>query len=150
MSPLPSHRELEKDFTIQDFPALASLGLGGEDLRMLTQQGFLSREIRRDKTYFKLRFRRDGHQRVKYVSARQAPAVRAELTELQRAVQITRNLDAATRDAQQILRQTKRQLQPVLATRGLAFHGLAVRRRRGPKTEPIVIHHQPHEVVYEI
>jgi hypothetical protein len=40
MSPLPSHRELEKDFTIQDFPALASLGLGGEDLRMLTQQGF--------------------------------------------------------------------------------------------------------------
>jgi hypothetical protein len=133
MSPLPPRTAPDEEFRNQDFPALARLQLGDEDLRILTYQGFLSRETRRGKDYFKLRFRRDGNQHVKYVSAGQAAAVHVELEELQGAIRLKRNLAAATRAARQALRQTKRNLQPVLTTCGLAFHGLAIRRRRGPK-----------------
>jgi hypothetical protein len=133
MSILPSIMGPAAGFRIQDFPALASLRLGDEDLRILTQQGFLSREIRRGKAYFKLRFRRGRHQHVKYVGAGQITAVRAELNKLQAAACLKRKLAAVTRDAQQTLRQTKRNLQPVLESHGFAFHGLAIRRRRRNK-----------------
>ena len=59
----------DEDFGLEDFPALASLRLGHDDLRILVQQGFLSHEIRGGNAYFKLRFRRDGKQCVKYVGA---------------------------------------------------------------------------------
>src|SRR5436190_12381293 len=67
MSILPSVTGPAAGFRIQDFPVLASMRLGDEDLRILTQQGFLNREARRGTGYFKLRFRRGGKQCVKYV-----------------------------------------------------------------------------------
>jgi hypothetical protein len=133
MSPLPSRLGPGEDFQIQDYPALAGLRLGDEDLRTLTQQGFVSREARRGHEYFKLRFRRAGKQCVKYVNVCQVSAVRVELDKLQAATRLKRKLAAATRDAQQVLHQTKRDLQPVLESHGFGFHGLAIRRHRGPK-----------------
>ena len=49
------------------FPALAKLNLTGADLDELARQGFLSVEHRRDRTYYKLRFRRGRRQVVRYV-----------------------------------------------------------------------------------
>jgi hypothetical protein len=134
MSPLLPRTAPEHESRIQDYPALAGLQLSNVDLQRLTQQGFVSRETRRGNACFKLRFRRDGNQHVKYLSAGQAAAVRAELAELQGATRFKQNLAAATRAARQVLCQSKRNLQPVLATRGWAFHGLAIRRprRRNP------------------
>ena len=133
MSLLLPHIDPGEEFRIQDFPALASLRLGDEDLRVLAHQGFLSRETRRGRATFKLRFRRGGHQHVKYVAAHDATAVRAELNKVQAGTRLKRELAAVTRDAHQILRQTKRNLQPILESHGFAFHGLAIRRRRRNK-----------------
>src|SRR4051812_22493167 len=143
MSILPSVMGPAAGYRIQDFPALASLRLGDEDLRILTQQGFLSREIRRGQAFFKLRFRRGGgKQCVKYVGGGQVTAVRAELNKLQADARLKRKLAAVTRDAQQTLRQIKRNLQPVLESHGFAFHGLAIRRRRRSNPNQLKPDHQ--------
>ena len=128
MLPVQSHLQPGEEIRIQDFPALASLQLGDEDLRILAQQGFLSRETRRGQTIFKLRFRCGGRQHVKYVSAHQVTVVQAELNIVQAGARSKRKLATATRHAQQLLRQTKRNLEPILESNGLAFHGLAIRR----------------------
>jgi hypothetical protein len=93
----------------------------------------VSREARHGREYFKLRFRRAGKQCVRYVNFCQVSAVRVELDQLQAPTRLKRKLAVATRDAQQVLRQTKRNLQPLLESHGFGFHGLAIRRRRRSK-----------------
>jgi hypothetical protein len=133
MSSFPSTVESAEALRIEDFPALASLQLGDEDLSMLARQGFLNREVRRGHEVFKLRFRRDAKQCIKYVSVSQVAAVRVELDKLQSITRLKRKLAAVTREAKRVLRQTKPSLQPILESHGLAFHGLAIRRRHGQK-----------------
>jgi len=112
---------------------LASLKLTEEDLMMLTRQGFISCETRPGRTpRFKLRFRREGKQVVRYIGcdAGQAKSLREELAELQMRRKAERRLSAVTRQARHVLRQAKRKLEPTFHEHGLAFHGLTVRRPR--------------------
>ena len=80
---------------------------------------------------FKLRFRRDRKQVVRYVgNAKSADAVRSELSALQAEVRVTRELKAIARIAGKMLRDAKTELKPILECHGFKFHGLSVRRAR--------------------
>jgi hypothetical protein len=83
---------------------------------------------------FKLRFRRGGRQVVRYVRPGDVETVRAELSELQAARQLTKELNEATRLAREALRNTKIQLEPLVNELGFRFHGRAIRRPRKQKT----------------
>lgn len=113
------------------FPGLKELELAGDELRALETQGFVSAEKRRGRMYYKLRFRVDGKQRVRYLGGIQAAqAVEAELKVLQRSVRARRQLAVLRRAATQQLRAAKQALQPFLDACGFHFHGQAVRKRR--------------------
>ena len=116
---------------VADLPALADLGLDDEDLDALARQGFVAVERRREQTYFKLRYRCDGRQRVRYVGGRdRAQAVQAALEALQSDVRLRRRLVALCQVATRSLRDAKDTLEPLLEARGLHFHGRAIRKRR--------------------
>ena len=64
--------------------SMAALGLSGQDLERLSRQGSVSREMRGNRTLFKLRFRRGSQQTVRYIGgAERAAAIRADLQRLQ-------------------------------------------------------------------
>jgi hypothetical protein len=112
-------------------PALASLGLTAEDLASLATQGFVSVESRGPQSIYKLRYRRAGRQRVRYIAgADQATRVRGELDVLQQEVRLRRRATAVRRAAYAVLQRTKRELAPQLDQLGCTLHGIAVRRRR--------------------
>jgi hypothetical protein len=114
-----------------DFPALASLQLTSADLVTLASQGFVASERRGERRYHKLRFRRGRRQVVKYLGGpERACAVQAELDRLQAAWRRRRKLGALSRQAREMLREAKRQLEPSLAEQGYHFHGLAIRESR--------------------
>jgi hypothetical protein len=116
---------------IKEYPALTALRLNDADLGELSRQGFIAEEKRRDRTYYKLRFRRNHKQVVRYIgSAECAAVVRAELDVLQAETAILRKLNSIAKKAGQMLRDAKIQLGPLFEANGLAFHGLAVRRPR--------------------
>lgn len=113
------------------FPALAKLHLTGADLGTLAHQGFVSEERRQDRTYYKLRFRSAGRQVVRYVGgATAAAAIEAELQQLRAGRRCQRELAELDRVTRRMLRESKAQLEPLLASRGLRFHGRAIRRPR--------------------
>jgi hypothetical protein len=119
---------------IADFPGLASLGLSAEELDALVCQGFVCGERRRAKTYYKLRFRLRGKQRVHYIgSAELATAVSQELAALQDNIRSRRRRTKLYRAATQSLRRAKQVLEPHLHARGLYYHGQLIRKRRTPK-----------------
>lgn len=91
-------------------------------------------ELRGERRRFKLRFRRNGQQRVRYlgVDERVAELVRRQLAELQKRRRNARLLRAAVRAARRALRESKRALEPELIARGYRYHGYAIRRRRRP------------------
>jgi hypothetical protein len=112
-------------------PGLAQLRLIPEDLQELASQGFVAPERRGERNYFKLRFRRGGHQVVRYVGgARAAAVVTEELAALQAGRRVRRELRVLNRAAREMLRESKSQLEPLLARRGFKIHGRAVRRCR--------------------
>jgi hypothetical protein len=118
---------------LASFPALAELGLGDADLAALAHQGFLALERRQERTYYKLRFRRDGRQIVRYVGGVEKMALVAEeLSLLQTARRHQRELNELVAAARKQLRNGKAQLEPALLERGFKFHGLAIRRQRRP------------------
>jgi hypothetical protein len=117
---------------IPEFTNLAKLGFAPEEIQSLfSREGFLHAESRGGRTYYKLRYRRDGRQRVKYVAAVLVPAIRAELQALQQNLQLRREIAALERHARRVLRDVKRTLQPVLGPE-FRFHGQAIRQRRIP------------------
>jgi hypothetical protein len=93
-------------------------------------------ERRGNRTYFKLRFRRDRQQVVRYVGCDpdHAAAVQQELDILQEERRKELELSRLTDAAKTVLRQSKRALAPVLAEEGFAFHGYEIRRRRRSRT----------------
>lgn len=111
---------------------LARLALTPTELAAVKQQGFISREQRSpENIVFKLRFRLNGRQRVKYVGdAAAAEALRQELRKLQHPHVLLKNLRAVSRAARKICRQEKLRLVPLVEQLGLKFHGRAVRRPR--------------------
>ena len=131
MRSLIDNDPIPADHRIAAYPALARLQLDDADVSALSSQGFVSREQRDGRTYFKLRFRRAGRQIVRYVGdANHAVDVKNELSALQTEARIMRQLKILTKTTNQQLREVKKQLQPILEAHGWAFHGLAIRRPR--------------------
>lgn len=113
------------------YPVLASLRLNDTDLAELSHQGFISREKRGGRIYYKLRFRCHGKQVVRYIGHTQrAAAVEGELLDLQSETIARRKLNAVVKVGNRMLRDSKTQLEPILASHGFAFHGLSIRRVR--------------------
>lgn len=97
----------------------------------LARQGFVATEHRGQGTYYKLRFRCGGRQIVRYLhGADEAAAVRAALQTLQQGRRRERTLRQIASAGRQLLRDAKRQLEPLVAARGWKFHGRCVRRPR--------------------
>ena len=95
-------------------------------------QGHVSREHRGNREVFKLRFRIEGNQFVRYVasSPERALEVARELAALQHGRQIDLALYRKTKLSAQVLRESKKKLKPLLAEQGLHFYGYELRRRR--------------------
>lgn len=126
-----STNDPDQNDRLERFPALASLRLDPGHWEALAQQGFVAGEQRGQRTYFKLRFRSEGRQVVRYLGdADRAEAVKAELKRLQQKTKTLRVLKARTKFANQKLREAKLALEPVLEARGFQFHGYAIRRPR--------------------
>lgn len=134
MYSLASDKQPSENQSFAAYSALATLRLSATDLSALAVQGFVGTERRGNRTYFKLRFRRQRRQAVRYLGldARFAAQVGAELLALQAHRRRRHELAALTKQARQQLRDAKRQLEPLLVARGFRFHGLAVRRPRAP------------------
>lgn len=133
MQPATNDYDSIEDNRIRDYPALAALRLNDADLNELSRQGFIGQEKRKDRTYYKLRFRRNHKQVVRYIgSAECATDVRTDLKVLQAETAILRELNSIVKMASQMLQDAKTKLGPLFEANGLAFHGLAVRRSRKP------------------
>jgi len=115
--------------------------LTDDDLAALCRQGFIAAERRGERTYFKLRFRRDRRLVVRYIGADPAlaEAVQQELDQLQRERQEGIKLARLTEETKRMLRESKKSLALLLDEEGYAFHGYEIRRRRSRRTtsEPL-------------
>ena len=116
---------------LTDYPALTALRLTDHDLVQLCRQGFVCQENRGSLEYFKLRFRRECQQVVRYIAdAAQAEAIRTELARLQADRRLELEMGRLTKTARRMLRDSKNQLESIVKTEGWKFHGLALRRSR--------------------
>ena len=120
------------DRPLTEFPALVQLGLTPTEFEAIKTQGHVSHERRGNRQVFKLRFRVDGKQCVRYVASDPGRAleVARELAALQHGRQTDLALYRTTKRAAQMLRESKKKLEPILAEHGLHFYGYEVRRRR--------------------
>ena len=132
MSGIEHQRDSGVGHTATETPCLAALRLTGDDLTALRRQGFVTAERRGKRIYFKLRFRRDRQQVVRYIGSDpdKAEAVQRELDHLQEDRKKELELSRLTEKAKKMLRKSKWVLAPLLAEEGFAFHGRQIRRRR--------------------
>jgi hypothetical protein len=116
-------------------PVLARLRLGQKELEALRRGGFVAREHRRGRVYYRLRFRVGQRQVTRYVGTDQelAAQVQRALEHWQRPRRLDLELGRLAREANRKLRRAKQQLRPKLRTCGLYFHGLSVRRKRADR-----------------
>jgi hypothetical protein len=115
--------------------ALDSLQFAPNELAALRRQGFVTAEPRTaNTTVFKLRFRIEWRQRVRYLGtdAKFAAAVENELNVHRRSQRQARELRALAIQAKAMLRNGKRRLVADLDKVGYRFHGHALRRSRKP------------------
>lgn len=136
MQRINKRRDERPEITVENVPCLGGLRLSSEDLTALGRQGFVARERRGRRTYYKLRFRRGRRQQVRYLGSDPARAVAVEsaLDQLRQERQRELRLARLARAARRTMRESKRILAPLLEVEGLRFHGYAIRcrRRRGP------------------
>jgi hypothetical protein len=120
------------DPPLADFPAIARLRLTPPEFDALKIQGHVGRERRGNREVFKLRSRIDGKQFVRYIASdpERGLEVARELAALQHDRQVDLALLRATKLAAQMLRESKKKLEPLLAEEGLHFYGYELRRRR--------------------
>jgi hypothetical protein len=112
---------------------LMQLALTEQELHALTDQGFISSEMRGSRKVFRLRFRVDGRQHVRCVSAANAPELAAELAELQarrRTLCIRRKVMI---EARRLLRTQRHESDQILDLKGYHRHGGRIRRRRAKR-----------------
>ena len=132
MTTLSTPREILRPADGKPYRLLA-LGLSSEHVRALAQQGFVCSEYRGKRgPFFKLRFRLQGRQVVKYLGmdVEEAERVRRELAELQRARRGGVELRRATLEARKILRSSKRMVWADAKRAGFEFHGRSLRQRK--------------------
>lgn len=118
--------------------SLADLKLTPKDLAALAQQGFVVAEYREGRgPFFKLRFRRDGKQIVRYLgqSPDVAAAIRHELDVLRQDHQRLRRLLRWQAAARLAIRNSKAALQKHLGGTAYYYHGFAIRHRRPQKDD---------------
>ena len=124
-------------FSIRDSSSLlAELGLTDEDVLSLVNQGFLTAEYRvhgaaRLGPYFKLRWRSNGRQRVKYLGrdVDRAEAISDAISSLREGKRRQDQLAALVADARKSLRRAKQAMNAAMANQGRYFHGFAGRKR---------------------
>ena len=113
--------------------------LSSEEQSILAKCGFVSDErLPSGNISYKLRFRgRTRRQRVVYIGTNieLGESIRAEVKRLQSPLRKHRQRRALTAKARSELRVMKRRLEPVLASRGIHFHGYDLRCRRS-ESEP--------------
>jgi len=111
---------------------LAELGLEADVLLTLRKQGGIFAEQRAGGLVFKLRFRWQGRQRVKYVSsdANEADRFRHALYAWQNEHRQEQRLRRLAVEGREVLRATKHRLAAPLAAIGYQFHGFAIRQSR--------------------
>lgn len=127
----------DRQSTGQNTPAgFEALGLSTEDIAALKRQGSIAREKRGNRTVYKLRWRVGAKQRIKYLGTETARAdgMEYQLRQHQSICRIKKQLRDLGREGMAILREAKVRLEPFLEARGLAFHGLEIRRRRRQRT----------------
>jgi len=114
---------------------LAMLKLSPEDCHELRRQGFVAREVRAGRNYYKLRFRRQGRQVVIGLGKDPcfAESISRELAELQTNRKLAGEQRRLIVAAHRLLRRSKRELAPVFRDAGYGFHGYEIRRVRGEK-----------------
>jgi hypothetical protein len=124
-------------------PALAQLGLGADELEALRRGGFVARERRRGRVYYRLRFRVAGTQVTRYLGSNPdfALQVRRAIEQWQVPRRLDLQLGRLAREASRRLRRAKQRLAPEMRTHGLVFHGLSIRRKRAEPHSSF--HHQP-------
>lgn len=114
-------------------PILFQLGLSEEEFAALRRQGFVSRERRCGRTYYRLRFRMpSGKQCTRYLGSDSVTAEQTEdeLAQLQAARRVDLELGKLASQAGQKLRASRQRLAGQLKKAGYHFHGLAVRKQR--------------------
>jgi len=119
---------------------LNALGLDAEAIAALRRQGFVSREMRRGRTLYKLRYRIASRQVVRCLGtdSERAGRIEAELSRLQRSRKHDLALSELVRKNNAELREVKRRTEPLVAELGYVFHGRELRRPRrstGPRPE---------------
>ena len=117
-----------------------ALGLTSEETAALKHQGFITGEPRGGRIIYKLRFRMNGRQRVRYLGndSRRAGCIEQFVKSLQRGRRIKKELQDLDRKVAKNLSTMKQRLQPFLDQAGLKFHGLAIRRPRGKRTTALL------------
>jgi hypothetical protein len=115
---------------------LGQLGFRAEEMAALARQGSVSLEIRLRKgvpagPYYKLRWRQQGRQRVKYLGCdpARASAVRAALLQLQASRRQAREVRRGFKQIRAYWAAQKQVLQLLLGP-GFYFHGYCIRQRR--------------------
>ena len=116
-------------------PALRRLQLPDQALAALRTQGFVPPEPHGRKRIYKLRFRLDGRQHVRFLGDDEelARTVQEELRVLQRETRNQRQFADLRRRTRRILRQSKSALEGLLEEHGFHYHGQAIRKRRRPR-----------------
>ena len=107
--------------------------ISSEETKALAKQGFVSAERRGPNcTVYKLRFRRDGRQQVRYLgtSTELATAVEQELEKLQQTVRQNQQMFELYEAMRKQLAEVKVTLRPLLLSKGFSFHGFSVRKTR--------------------
>ena len=113
-------------------PALKRVGVTVEQT-LLANQGFIAQEWRHGRAVYRLHYRdANRRQRAVNIPAADLPAVELELNELQRSRRVKRRLAELDRRRRQLARDRKMLLAPLIAERGLKFHGHAI---RAPRTQ---------------
>ena len=120
--------------TYTEYPALRRLQLPDQALAALRTQGFVRAEPHGRKRIYKLRFRLDGRQHVRFLGDDEelASTVQRELRVLQRDARDQRQFTDLRRRTRHILRQSKSALEGMLEEHGFHYHGQAIRQRRRP------------------
>ena len=117
---------------MEETPLLSRLGLSVEEIAALRRQGFVSRDQRRGRTLFKLRFRMpsDGRQYVRYLGGDPAvaEAVRQELAQIQRVRRLDLELGKLRRKIAESLRCRWKCAAPQFKPLGCHFHGRTIRQ----------------------
>lgn len=119
---------------VRRIESLADLDFTQEQWTSLARQGNVTAEYRNGRgPYYKLRFRVQGKQVVRYlgICKNLAAKIAQELEDLQENHHLALRLNRLVKVARISLRDTKQMMLPTVEAAGFHFHGMAIRRCRG-------------------